>query len=135
MGKNPSKKSKQSPRNYEAVGPTESGYERYGPEGANPPNRSDDIFFGSSLPILAPAAVVVCRPFKEATRSPLHYEDGPGTDELVTSRKPVTQPLLGNVHADLDHAELRPMPGYDHNLYSSQPDDEHTTNGALIYGT
>lgn len=123
-----------TPRDYEAIGPTQSGNGGYGP-GKLPMNPSDQIFSGSQLPIRMPEALTMRRTFNEATRSPLHYNDGPGTDEVVTSRRPNMPPLLGNDHAMGDHFEDRPMPGFDHNLYAARDDNSKTLNGADIYGT
>lgn len=115
--------------------PTEDGQSGYGPGGANPPNPSDAIIAMSPLPTRMPDALTRTRPFSEATRSPLHYSDGPGTDENVTSRRPILKGLIGNSHSDGDHAEVLPELGQDHNRYSSNPDESKTTNGVEIYGT
>ena len=126
---------KQTPRDYEAIGPAQSGYAGYGPQGADPANPSDTIFSGRSLPIRQPEAVTLRRAFNEPTRSPLHYNEGPGTDENVTSRSPKLTAPHGDVTLTLDHDDVRPIQGTDPNRYSTQPDDAYTTNGALIYGT
>jgi hypothetical protein len=133
------KKSSKSPtlqsREIEQIGPTESGYEGFGSDGVNPSNPSDAIFQGAILITIPAQEVVQRRSFQEATRSPLHYLEGPGTDETVTSRSPRSAPITGNLHSDFDHAELRPLPGPDTHQYGASPDDAYTKNGALIYGT
>lgn len=127
--------SKMTPRDYEAIGPSESGYEGFGPEGANPSNPSDAIFMGRTLPMVMPVAVTARRDFNEPVRTPLHFDEGPGTDENVTSRRPKMTAPHGNITLTLDHDDVRPIQGYDHNLYSHQPDVSVTENGVPIYGT
>lgn len=126
---------KAAKRDYEFIGPSESGYTGFGEDGVNPTNPSDAIFEGSPIPVIPAQETVMRRSFQEATRSPLHYLDGLGTDEVVTSRSPRSAPIPGNLHSDLDHAELRPLPGPDKHQYSASLDAAYTKNGALIYGT
>ena len=51
-----------------------------------PMNPSDEIFMGRPLPIIMPQEITMRRPFSEITKSPMHYLDGPGTDEVITGR-------------------------------------------------
>jgi hypothetical protein len=135
MASNKSKQPKAAKNDYEAIGPAESGFSGYGADGANPVNPSDAIFMGRPMTTVMPSATVTSRPFREATRSPLHYNDGPGTDENVTSRRPPLYGLLGNSHSDLDHEEVLPIQGVDHQPYSHGSNVSTTLNGADIYGT
>lgn len=121
---------KKSISNLEAKGPTQ-GEGGYNPS-ALPSNPSDAIFQGGSLPTIAPQMMTLRRPFSEATRPPLHYLDGPGPDEAVTSRSPHATPILGNAHSDLDHCEERPIQGQPVRV---DPDTSRTTNGVEIRGT
>lgn len=112
-----------SPRNVEAVGPTQTA-------GGDPPNPQDRLFAGA-LPTYVPPQTTVRRPFTEPVRPPLHYADGPGPDEAVTSRQAPPAPL-DDSHSVLDHKELRPIQGKSVGIV---PNTTHTTNGIEIRGT
>lgn len=103
--------------------------------GALPSNPSDAIFQGRSLPLMTAQAQTMRRPFSEPTRPPLHYSDGAGPSEGVTSRRPAMTGPPGNVGAQIDHAELRPIQGVDKQPYSSGSNTGMTTNGVEIRGT
>ena len=115
----------------EAKGPAQDGQRGYNPS-PNPPNPSDDIFMGSRLTMVPAQQQTLRRPFSEATRPPLHYLDGPGPDETTTSRSPVVQPIPGDSHSNLDHAELRPIQGQPVRV---DPNTAYTSNGVEIRGT
>ncbi len=111
----------------EAIGPAQGG-------AGNPVNPSEQIFLGSPLPILQPQSLTGRRAFSLQTKNPLHYDEGPGTDETVTSRRPAVLPLLGEL--DSDHTDyLSHDFGEDPNKYSSGQNDSTTTNGVEIRGT
>lgn len=104
--------------------------------GANtlPPNPSDMMMEGKAIPIRPPQDQVTRRSFSIPTKPPMHYNDGCGPDEVVTSRRTNTpiDTLLGHQdHCDkLEHSF-----GQNPNHYSDGPDDATTTNGVDIYGT
>lgn len=116
----------------EKPGPTQS----VGGYGATslPPNPSDAILAGRPLPLVDAEYSTLRRPFTCPTRNPMHYNDGPGTDEVVTSRR--TQPPLSTLLGHKDHEDLAEhLFGEDSNKYSGGPDDGVTSNGVPIYGT
>ncbi len=119
--------------NGQSIGPSMDSDEGFDPR-PDPVNPQDRLFAGA-LPTVMPQAVTLRRPFNEPTRPPLHYSDGGGPDESVTSRRPNTIAPLGNDAALADHHEDRPLPGSDKNKYSKGPDDGYTTNGVEIRGT
>ena len=99
-----------------------------------PENRSDEIIAGAALPLLMPAYASARRSFSCPTRNPMHYNDGPGTDEVVTSRR--TQPPLATLLGHRDHEDLAEGKfGVDKNKYFAGPNDCCTLGGAEIYGT
>ena len=118
--------------------PVDGGYEG-GSTGRIPENRSDDIIMGMPLPMVYTAVggpdTPLRRDFNEPTRNPLHFNDGPGTDENVTSRRPKMTAAHGNVHLTVDHDDVRPIQGENKQPYSAGEDEERTLNGAVIYGT
>lgn len=118
----------------EAKGPAQDGQNGFDPT-SNPVNPSDRIFLGSPLPMISAQVQGMRRPFREPVRPPLHYSDGGGPDEAVTSRRPPTQAALGGIHLEVDHKESRPIQGEDANKYANGPDDGYTTNGVEIRGT
>lgn len=110
-------------KDLEKIGPSQTA-------GGDPPNPQDRLFSGA-LPIKTPAQVSLRRPFSEPTRPPLHYSDGPGPDEGVTSRRPAVAPNLG-YQAAQDAREERPLQGKD---LGQVPNTTHTTNGVVIRGS
>lgn len=124
---------KKSPRDVEAIGPSQDGVQGFG-GGVNPPNPQDAIFSGP-IPLRTSPGMTTRRPFSEPTRPPLHYNDGTGPDESVTSRRPNTIGPLGDSHSDMDHHENRPIQGEDRQPYSKGTDDSRTTNGVEIRGS
>jgi len=115
----------------EPAGPTEQG--GFG-AGTLPPNPSDAIRGGAALPLMLPDAMTMCRPFTQVTKNPLHYTDGPGTDEIVTSRR--TMPAIEHILGKPDHIALdEHQYGEDPHQYSHGPNDEFTSAGAWIRGT
>lgn len=86
-----------------------------------PPNPSDAIFQGRALPIRQAQTQTMRRPFSEVTKSPLHFDEGRGTDERVSSRRPGASPGASQ--------------GEDQNKYSHGPNVGKTLNGVEIRGT
>lgn len=110
------------------IGPTQGDME------GMPSNPSDAIFEGAGkLNVIMPQAQTLRRSFSEQTRNPLYYNEGPGTDEVVTSRRPSLSPQLGSEVSDGDHQTL------DGDCYGNAPtrdaDGSTTTNGQPIRGT
>lgn len=107
--------------------------------GAQPPNPSDAIMMGAPLPMIRAEASVLRRSFTDPIRPPLHYTDGSGPDEVVTSRRPVPPKQLGSTESDRDHTDQ------DADSFGPQSrsggrgrdgaDSDKTTNGTPIYGT
>lgn len=76
------------------------------------------------------------RDFYEPVRNPLHYLDGPGTDEVVTSRRFPLPQIQGQMHSRLDHMDYdEDCFGEDPNKYSQGSNEGMTTNGQPIRGT
>lgn len=118
----------------EAKGPAQDGQRGYNPQ-ANP---SDQIFQGSQLPLVSEQAQTLRRPFTLPVRSPLHYNEGPGTDEVVTSRRPMVPAIQGNLPLDMDHGDYRPEGFFGVDKVkegNKKPGDGYTSNGVEIRGT
>ena len=96
---------------------------------ALPPNPSDTIIGGGPLPLMLAQETTMRRPFKEVTHTPLHYNDGPGPDEQVTSRRTFPALVLGPEHRD------NPPVGNDPNRYSAGENSATTLRGVEIRGT
>jgi hypothetical protein len=114
-----------------------AGGNQSGGIGRIPENRSDDIIMGATLPMRfapVPNPADIRRAFKEPTRAPLHYYDGPGPDEVVTARKIPPAPLLDGHKWAADNFELRPDAGPDNAHYSGDGAST-TSNGVEIRGT
>ena len=130
--------------NLEVTGPTMADS-----PGTNPPNRSDQIFLGLPLPIIAPQDQVQRRDFNIPIRPTLHYRDGlDGAAETVTvrERRFFANPDAGEGEASTskyvkgtddtdDHGEFGARPGVDKNKYAENPNDAYTLNGEWIRGT
>ena len=102
--------------------------------GILPPNPSDAILAGRELPLRLADGVTGRRPFSEPTKAPLHYNDGPGPEEIVSSRR--TQPPLATLLGHEDHFDADAHRfGEDANKYSKGANDGRTLGGAEIYGT
>ena len=119
--------------NGQSIGPTIDSDEGFSPT-ADPVNPQDRLFNGP-VPMVSSPGMTTRRPFSEPTRPPLHYNDGTGPDERVTSRRPNTIGPLGNAAALADHHEDTPIQGTDKNKYSAGPNDGRTLNGVEIRGT
>lgn len=118
----------------EYQGESQSGESGYGSV-ANPPNPSDAIFLGRSLMTVPAQDVTGRRDFAEPVRPPLHYSDGCGPDERVSSRRPAIQGDLGDVSLELDHYNFTPPQGVDKQPYSHGDNPAYTSNGVEIRGT
>lgn len=117
-------KKKSSTQSLEAIGPSQSGEGGFG-GGSDPMNPQDRLFSGA-LGTMVPPDLTQRRPFSMTTRNPLHYLEGPGTDEVVT----VPQRKFPR---DIDLMESAGQPGREGG--PSGPNDPKTLNGAEIYGT
>lgn len=114
----------------------------YGP-GILPSNPSDEIFQGRALPIIPPTNTTARRDFTQPTRSPLHYNDGPGTDEVVTSRRSsdngqIDGSIASNAHAMTDHKDYDDQArryGTNKQPYSHGSNVSTTLHGVEIRGT
>lgn len=130
--------------NLENIGPTEAGSPTN-----NPPNRSDQIFYGLPLPVIAPQDQVQRRDFTIPIRPTLHYRDGlDGAAETVTvkERRFFKDPNVGEGESSQshyvkgtddtdDHGEFGADPGQDPNKYAEDPNTAYTLNGQWIRGT
>lgn len=118
----------------QGIGPSESGQGGFGPV-TNPPNPSDAIVYGAKLPVVMPVDMTQRRDFSEATRPPLHYLDGPGPDEGVTSRLVPPAPRGDSHKWAMDNFEKRPIQGPDNSRYTGGPNQDKTSQGVEIRGT
>ena len=115
----------------------------------NPPNRSDQIFMGLPLPVIAPQDQVQRRDFTIPIRPTLHYRDGlDGAAETVTVKErrffqnsgagegeaSASKYIKGTDDTD-DFGEFGNRIGKDANKYSENPNDAYTLNGQWIRGT